>query len=100
MVNSDTTGMSLISLSNKGNFGPDDIFSEQNQLIINQKDHLLKTKKAEIKIEGLMKNGITKDQERISLLQVETKASMVELISEVECFLSTVNNVSYLITHT
>lgn len=47
-----------------------------------------------------MKNGITKDQERISLLQVETEVSMVELISEVECFLSTVNNVSYLITHT
>lgn len=39
LVNSDSTGMSLISLSNKGNFGPDDIFSEQKQLIINFRPH-------------------------------------------------------------
>lgn len=47
-----------------------------------------------------MKNGNTKDQERIPLLQVGTEASMVELIIEVECFLSTVNNFGYLITYT
>lgn len=47
-----------------------------------------------------MKNGNTKDQEQIPLLQVGTEASMVELISEVECFLSTVNNFGYFITHT
>lgn len=46
-----------------------------------------------------MKNGITKDQERIPLLQVETEAS-VELISEVECFVPIVINIGYLITHT
>lgn len=38
LVHSDTTGMSIISLSNKGNFGPD-IFSEQKQLIINLGPH-------------------------------------------------------------
>lgn len=39
LVNSDSTVMSLISFSNKGNFGPDDIFSEQKQLIINLRPH-------------------------------------------------------------
>lgn len=38
LVHSDTKGMSIISLSNKGNFGPD-IFSEQKQLTINLGPH-------------------------------------------------------------
>lgn len=38
LVHSDTTGMFIISLSNKGNFGPD-IFSEQKQSTINLGPH-------------------------------------------------------------